>query len=66
MQNKKNYIGALSPQEAFDYAVFTYAVEGIVFTDDEKEALLNNLNNGTCGQAAEQAVLRFREKYSVV
>ena len=57
--------GVLTTQEAFDYVIYTHAVEGIEFTADEKEAFMKNLSDGTCGQAAEQAVQRFKEKYGV-
>jgi hypothetical protein len=66
MSRANGSVGALTPQEAFDYVIYTHAVEGIEFTNEEKEAFLKNLSAGTCGQAAEQAVLRLKEKYSVV
>jgi hypothetical protein len=59
-------VGVLTPQEAFDYVIYTHAVEGIEFTNEEKETFLKNLAAGTCGQAAEQAVQRLKKKYSVV
>jgi len=65
MPRANGSVGVLSPQEAFDYAIYTHAVEGIEFTDEEKEAFMKNLNEGTCGQAADQAVQRFKKKYGV-
>jgi len=55
--------GALTPQEAFDYIIHTHSVEGIEFSNEEKEALLKNLTNGTCGLVAEQTVQQLKEKY---
>jgi len=66
MSKANGSVGVLSPQEAFDYIIYTHAVEGIEFTNEEKEAFLKNLAAGTCGQAAEQAVQRLKEKYSVI
>jgi len=66
MPKANSSVGLLTPQEAFDYVIFTHAVEGIEFTEDEKKALMKNLTDGTCGQAAEQAVQRFKRKYNVV
>ena len=58
--------GVLTPQEAYDYIIYTHAVEGIEFTSEEKDVFMKNLTAGTCGQAADQAVQRFKEIYSVV
>jgi len=66
MQKSNGSVGVLSPQEAFDYVIYTHAVEGIEFTNEEKENFLKNLTAGTCGQVAEQAVQRLKEKYCVV
>jgi len=66
MSRANGSVGVLTPQEAFDYVIYTHAVEGIEFTNEEKEAFLENLSAGTCGKVAEQAVQRLKEKYSVV
>ena len=66
MTKSNRSVGVLTSQEAFDYVIYTHAVEGIEFTDDEKENFKINLKNGTCGQAAEQTVKRLKEKYGVV
>ena len=39
MRNKS----ILSPQEAFEYIIFTHKVEGIEFTDEEKTEIINDL-----------------------
>ena len=63
--NANESAGALTPQEAFDYIIHTHSVEGIEFSNEEKEAILKNLTNGTCGLVAEQTVQQLKEKYCI-
>lgn len=44
-------VGIMSPREAFDYIVFTHAIEGLEFSEEEKVELLRNIENGTCADA---------------
>ena len=57
--SKQSAVGVMSPREAFDYIIFTHAIEGLVFSEDEKMELLKNIENGICEDALADLAVQY-------